>query len=146
LSLQNRLTTPVVSHHVRVRSPSCRTDCGADDVYRLRVYETTASVSRFNDSAGQVTVLILQNTTDRGVSGDADFWSPGGQHLATLPLSLPAHGTLVTDTGSVTALAGRSGSITLTHDGPYGALAGKAVAVEPATGASFDSPLTYKPR
>jgi hypothetical protein len=52
----------------------------------------------------------------------------------------------VTDTGSVTVLAGRSGSITLTHDGPYGALAGKAVAVEPATGASFDSPLTYKPR
>ena len=32
------------------------------------------------------------------------------------------------------------------HDGGYGALAGKAVALEPSTGFSFDSPMTYKPR
>jgi hypothetical protein len=49
------------------------------------VYETTASVSRFNDSAGQVTVLILQNTTDRGVSGDADFWSPAASTSRPYP-------------------------------------------------------------
>jgi hypothetical protein len=78
LSLQNRLTTPLVSHHVRVRSTSCTTDCGADDTYRLRVYETTAAVPRFNNSASQVTVLTLQNTTDRALSGDADFWSAAG--------------------------------------------------------------------
>jgi hypothetical protein len=41
---------------------------------------------------------------------------------------------------------GTSGSITVTHDGSYGALAGKAVALEPATGSSFDSPLAYRPR
>jgi hypothetical protein len=33
-----------------------------------------------------------------------------------------------------------------TSSTPYGALAGKAVALEPASGFSFDSPLTYKPR
>ena len=30
---------------------------------------------------------------------------------------------------------------TVTHDGPYGGLAGKAVALEPASGFSFDTPL-----
>jgi hypothetical protein len=34
----------------------------------------------------------------------------------------------------------------VTHDGPFGGLAGKAVALEPATGFSFDSPMTVKPR
>ena len=31
-------------------------------------------------------------------------------------------------------------------DGRYGALAGKMISLEPATGFSFDSPLTYRPR
>lgn len=146
LSLQNRLTTPVVAHRIRVRSTSCSTDCGPDDTYRLRVYETTAAVPRFNNSATQATVLVLQNTTDRTVSGDADFWSAGGVRLATVPVSIPPRGSLVTNTSAVAGLAGRSGSITLTHDGPYGALSGKSVALEPGTGFSFDAPLGYKPR
>jgi hypothetical protein len=146
LSLENRLAMPVTSHHIRVRSSSCTTDCGADDVYRLRLYETTASVPRFNNSATQVTVLVLQNTTDRALTGTADFWSAAGQRLATVPVSIPPRGTLVTNTGSVAGLGGQGGSITLTHDGPYGALAGKSAALEPGTGFSFDSPLTYRPR
>jgi hypothetical protein len=36
--------------------------------------------------------------------------------------------------------------MTVTHDGPYGALVGKAVSLEPSTGFSFDSPMVYKPR
>ena len=36
--------------------------------------------------------------------------------------------------------------MTLTHDGGYGALSGKAVALEPATGFSFDSPMTPRGR
>jgi hypothetical protein len=32
-----------------------------DDIYRLRVFETTGSIARFNNSATQVTVLVLQN-------------------------------------------------------------------------------------
>jgi hypothetical protein len=38
-----------------------------------------------------------------------------------------------------------SGSITLSHDGRYGELAGKAIALEPATGFSFDTPLLHRP-
>jgi hypothetical protein len=144
LTLQNRLTTPVISHHVRIGSAACTTACGADDTYRLRVYETTAAVPRFNNSASQVTVLILQNTTDRALTGNADFWNAAGLRLATMPLSIPPHGTLVTNTVSVAGLSFQSGSITLTHDGAYGALAGKAVALEPETCFSFDSPVTCK--
>jgi hypothetical protein len=144
LTLQNRLTTPVISHQVRIGSAACSTACGADDTYRLRVYETTAAVPRFNNSASQVTVLILQNTTDRELTGNADFWNSAGLRLATMPLSIPAHGTLVTNTSTVAGLEFQSGSITLTHDGTYGALAGKAVALEPATGFSFDTPVTCK--
>ena len=36
--------------------------------------------------------------------------------------------------------------MTLSHDGRYGELVGKAVALEPATGFSFDSPLETRPR
>jgi hypothetical protein len=41
---------------------------------------------------------------------------------------------------------GTFGSLTVTHGGPYGALVGKAVSLEPGTGFSFDTPLTYRPR
>jgi hypothetical protein len=34
----------------------------------------------------------------------------------------------------------------LTHDGGYGGLVGKAVSLEPASGFSFDSPMSLRPR
>jgi hypothetical protein len=42
--------------------------------------------------------------------------------------------------------AGTSGSATVTHDGGYGALAGKAVTVDLVTGASFDAPMEPRRR
>jgi hypothetical protein len=42
--------------------------------------------------------------------------------------------------------SGQRGSITVSHDGGYGALTGKAVALESATGFSFDSPMAPRPR
>ena len=47
---------------------------------------------------------------------------------------------------SLTALAGQSGSITVVHDGKFGALSGKAIGLEPATGFTFDTPLLPRPR
>ena len=40
---------------------------------------------------------------------------------------------------------GTSGTITITHNGRYGQLAVKAVALEPTTGFSFDIPGQHKP-
>ena len=146
LRWQRRVPFGEMRQHIRVRSTSCTTGCGPDDTYRLRVHETTARIPRFNNTGSQATVVVLQNPTGQPVGANVDFWDAGGALLATAPLALPAHGVGLFATPSSPALAGSSGSITITHDGPYGALAGKAVALEPATGFSFDSPLSYKPR
>jgi hypothetical protein len=47
---------------------------------------------------------------------------------------------------TATVAPASSGSLTISHDGPFGALSGKAVAVEPATGFTFDTPLLPRPR
>jgi hypothetical protein len=52
----------------------------------------------------------------------------------------------VIPTGSVAALVGRSGSAQIAQLGGYAALAGKAVALEPATGFTFDTPVMPVPR
>lgn len=40
--------------------------------------------------------------------------------------------------------AGTGGALTVAHDGRYGDLVGKTVALEPATGFSFDSPMVAR--
>jgi len=50
------------------------------------------------------------------------------------------------NTSGVPGVAGQAGTITLSHDGPYGALVGKAVALEPATGFTFDTALAPRQR
>jgi hypothetical protein len=145
LRWENTAAAPVVNQHVRVRSGGCAGDCGADDVYRITARETTASVARFNNSGGQGTVLVLQNTTARAASGHAYFWSASGALLGTHAFALGPRATAVVNTATVAGVAGQAGSITVAHDAGYGGIAGKAVAVDPASGASFDTPLAPKP-
>ena len=146
LRFQRFVATDEVREHVRVRSTSCTTDCGPDDTYRLRAYETTGTIPRFNNAGAQVTVLILQNTTDIFEHAFVHFWDENGVHLGFDGAMLPPHFTEIINTASMPELAGASGSITVLHTLPHGALAGKAVALEPSTGFSFDSPLVFKPR
>jgi hypothetical protein len=136
----------VTAEHLRVAGAACGPGCGPDDGYRLRAYETTASVPRFNNANGQGSVLVLQNTGAAAASGTAYFWSADGQLLASSPLALAARASLTLNLTAVPGLAGRSGTVTIAADAPYGALAGKVVALEPASGFSFDSPLAYRPR
>ena len=144
LRWRNTSVVPTANQLIRIRSADCTTDCGPDDVYRLRAYETTARVARFNNTATQTTVLILQNPSDQAVSATVDYWSAMGEPIASSSIAIAPHGSSVTSTASVAP--GRSGSITVSHDGAYGVLGGKAVALEPSTGFSFDSPLVYRPR
>jgi uncharacterized repeat protein (TIGR01451 family) len=145
LRIVNATASPIDDQLVRVRSGSCGSDCGPDDTFRLRARETTASIPRFNNSGSQITVLVLQNRTDVPVSGHAYFWSPAGVLLHDEPLAFLPRAVRVILTSSVPALAGQSGSVTIAHDGPFGAIAGKAVALEPATGFSFDGALETRP-
>jgi hypothetical protein len=138
-------TTTVSDQVVRVSGP-CGATCAAGDVYRVRVYDTTLRAARFNNSATQTTVLLLQNASDAPAVLAVHFWAPDGSLIAThAPAGpLPPHGVLVLDTSAVAPAA--SGSLTLAHDAPYGGLAGKAVAIEPSTGFAFDTPLDTRPR
>ncbi len=139
-------TSAQLSQYVRVKPSTECTACTSEDTYRIRYFETTCSIPRFNNAGTQTTVLILQNTVNRFVDGHVYFWSPSATLLGTHAFTLQARATLVLATSTVTGVAGQSGSITISYRGGYGSLSGKAVALEPATGFSFDSPMLVKPR
>jgi hypothetical protein len=137
----------VMNQYIRIRSTGCTTECGPDDQYRIRFYETTFAIPRFNVVGGQTTVLLIQNPTNYVVTGRAYFWNPsGGLEHVTLPFTHAPHAIFNPTAAPVPALVGKSGTITVSHNARYGDLAGKAVALEPATGFSFDSPMIWRPR
>jgi hypothetical protein len=118
----------------------------ANDQYDVELLDTTYFVPRWNQSGTQSTVFLIQNASQATVDGNILFYSAAGALLHTQPISIPRNGLQVFAAGSVPALAGVSGSAAIVHTGGYGALSGKAVALEPATGFTFDTPLLPVPR
>jgi hypothetical protein len=135
-----------VTNFLRIRERSgCGNVCSDGDSYRVRVYETTYTVPRFNNSGTQLTVLVVQNTTDRACTASYHYFDAAGAHIVTGPLTaLPPYGLDVEATAAVAP--GVSGSVRVTHTCGYGGLAGKAVSVEPSTGFTFDTALAPRPR
>lgn len=115
---------------------------GADSVYDIQLRDTTYSVPRWNNSGTQTTVLLISNTTSAPVTGTIFFYGSGGALLASQPLSVPGNGVQTVGTASIPALVGLAGSAQVAHVGGYGALTGKAVSLEPATGFTFDTAMT----
>jgi hypothetical protein len=138
-------TAAPVSDFIRVDGvdTECGTECTTNAQYTLRMWETTGSIPRFNNSATQVTVLLLQNPTAYTIGGTAFFWNAAGGSAGSQAFSLGARQILVLDTTAVAP--GASGAVTITQDGRFGDLQGKSVALEPATGFSFDTPMAYRP-
>jgi hypothetical protein len=145
LRMENLQGVPVTDY-IRVQSAGCGTGCDANDVYRIRAWETTLAMARFNNSASQLTIVTIGNATPDPVAGTLWFWGASGALLGSSGFTLPGRGMLVLNTSAVPGVSGQGGSITVSHDGPYGALVGKAVAAEPSTGFSFDTPLVPRPR
>lgn len=114
--------------------------------YTVEFFDTTYFVPRWNNNVTQTTVFLVQNTTNATVTGNILLHNAGGTLLHSQALAIPQFGVAVFSTASVGALAGQSGSARIVHTGGFGALAGKAVALEPGTGFSFDTPLTPLPR
>ena len=102
-------------------------------------------VARFNNSGTQVTVLLTQNVAPVTVNATAFFFNAAGTQLATQPLTIAANALNVLPLSTVGGLSGQSGSLRITHDGGYGGLNVKTVALEPSTGFSFDTPGVVKP-
>jgi uncharacterized repeat protein (TIGR01451 family) len=137
---------PTSADFIRVRSAGCDTDCGPDDVYRIRAWDTTLRAPRFNNVGTQFTILLIHNASDQDVGGVARFWSADGTLTGTHTFMLAPRALLALNTADVIGAGGVGGTLTVGHDGGYGALVGKLVALEPATGFSFDSPLLPAPR
>lgn len=130
---------------VRVGSPGCGTSCDSSDQYTIRFRETAYALPRYNNAAGQVTVLILHNVSELPVSGNIHLFNAAATLVGNQPFTLAVNANLVLNTSSIPGVAGTSGVITVSHNGRYGSLAGKAVALDPANGFSFDTPLVPKP-
>jgi plastocyanin len=148
LRWQNNTGAVNEADRIRVGSATCGSDCAAPDLYRVRVYETTLSVPRYNQTGTQATVLILQNATDSTINGTVYFWTGAGAlaNAGGTPFTVAARNAFVLSGGAVAGVPGTSGTLTVAHDGRYGDLTGKAVAVEPATGFTFDTPAVARPR
>jgi plastocyanin len=148
LRWENTTASVVDTERVRVGNSSCPTSCTANDAYRIRAYETTLAVPRFNQSGTQVSVVILQNPTNYVISGRIYFWSAAGALLngTGLAFTLGPKAALIQNSGGVPGVPGTAGTVTVSHNGRYGDLVGKVVALEPATGFSFDSPAILRPR
>jgi hypothetical protein len=133
-----------VEERIRVTSAACPT-CDTNDQYRVRFYDTTCAIARFNNSATQVTVLVLQNTSSATVNGHYYLWNVAGTlvNTTTNSFTLNPNATFVRNT--LLDAPGVGGSVTVTNDYGYGAVSGKAVALEPATGFTFDTSLSCRP-
>jgi hypothetical protein len=142
----NDLDVPLDFQMIRVRATGCGTACGPADAYRLRAYETTARLPRFNNTGGQATVLFLQNREAVPVDARAWFWGVAGMPLAMYEVTVPPRGLAVVNTSGLPSAQGQSGSVTITHDGGYGSLAGKAALVDPVSGFSFDAAAAPRER
>lgn len=110
--------------------------------YVLELFDTTYALPRWNNSATQFTILIVQNHTPQQVIAVGFFYDADGVLLAQQGLVMPANGMVVLNTSTIPALAGRNGSARIAQAGGRGAISGKAVALEPQTGFTFDTPLT----
>ena len=146
LRWSNDLGVEIPNEYLRVANPSCGGGCGSDDRYRIRFYETTGALPRFNNSGGQTSVVILQNGGDAAVTGEVLFWNSAGALLSRQAFSIAGRGTFVLNTSTVPALQGLSGAATVTNNAPFGALRGKIVGIDPVGGFSFDAPMVFKPR
>ena len=140
--------TGFTTHFVLVANANCGFTCTGTDEYRIRAFDTTLALPRYNNTGGQVTVLVVQNPTNRSVNWFAGAFSATGALQGTFGAILAPYATSVVNLSTVSGggLNNTSGSLVIRNDGPYQGLAGKAVALEPATGFTFDTPLSAAPQ
>ena len=145
LRFVNNTLVDDIARLIRVGSAACGVLCTSATQYEILARETTVSLARFNNFGTQVTVLLTQNVTGVAVNATAHFYNSPGTHLHAESYTIPANGVHVMPTFTIPAVNGVSGAMTITHDAPYAGLNVKAVALEPSTGFSFDTPGVYKP-
>ncbi|OGP89577.1 MAG: hypothetical protein A2156_13790 [Deltaproteobacteria bacterium RBG_16_48_10] len=107
--------------------------------YSIVFNETTLFCPRFNNAGTQVSVLILQNTITSSCDVTVYFFNEAGVLLGTYDATVDGYATLVLPAASVPNISGQKGSVKIANHCNLGSLKGKLVALEPATGFSFDT-------
>ena len=120
---------------------------GANTIYSLVFRDTTLFCPRFNNTNSQVSVLMLQGVLEGTDSCDfhAHFSNEAGTLLGSQAGTINADRmVIVINTPNVAGVANHKGGAQITHTCGYGNLKAKVVALEPATGFSFDTPCTVR--
>jgi hypothetical protein len=125
---------------VRVTGADCGLACTFTDRYRIRFYETTYTIPRFNNTATQTTLLLVMNDNDRQCG--VVYYLVTGTGVVEIAGTLLPHATALINTAE--AAPNQSGSVRIAHDCGYGAFTGKAVGIEPAAGLTFDTPMRHR--
>jgi hypothetical protein len=136
-------TGSTVAQFARVQGAACGLVCLDVARYRVRFYDTTYTIARFNNSGTQATVLMVQNVTDGSCDATYVFQSATGGLLGSFDRTLPARGLDVFATAPL--VPNQSGSVRVAHTCGYGGLSGKAVSIEPAAGLAFDTQMVHRP-
>jgi hypothetical protein len=134
------VTNSVAFNYLRVTGPPNTSQGTAP--YTLELFDTTYVVPRFNNSATQTTILIIHNNTGTAVTAFLYYYGAPGNLLDTEPVVIEPRATVVLNTSTIGPLAGQSGAVNVAKSGGRDALSGKAVAVEPSNGFTFDTPMT----
>jgi len=137
-------TSSTTFDYVRVKGDTNVTNT-AGSIYTVRFWDTTYSIPRWNNANGQVTVFLINSQVQVSATVRIDFYNAGGTLLATATTVIAPNSLWSVNTSSISALAGQSGHAYVSHTAGYGGLAGKAVALETATGFSFDTPMVPIP-
>lgn len=137
-------TSAMHDEAIRVASADCAVECGPDDTYRLRAWDTTLRAPRFNNTGSQRSVLVLQNRSASALRAHVAYWRADGVAMAIAIVDIGPHAAHVLDTAQ--QVPDLSGSVTVSHNAGYGELAGKLVTLETGTGFSFDTPLLPRMR
>ena len=123
--------------------PNLSTD-GDGVRYGIRITDTTLKNPWFFISGDYSAFSTITNTTDVTVNGSVYFWAPNGSLINTVPFTLAANGNTAIDArGPVDPLVYSSGSTTIAHDGPWGAIRAMCTTLSGTTGLSFDT--SYEP-
>jgi hypothetical protein len=108
--------------------------------FTIRVTDTTLRSPWFFLVGDYNTFAIVTNTSGTLVHGSVHFWSPDGALLGTAAVDLLPNSTVAVS-ARATAPPSSSGSISIEHDGPDGAVTASATTLSATTGLSFDSPF-----
>jgi hypothetical protein len=128
-------------NRLKVKGPTVGS---ASTQYTIAFRDTTLFCPRYNNTSSQTSVLLVQAAPEGANSCvfTARFINEAGSVIATQAGTLGESELRVIATSSVPGVANTKGSARVTHTCGLNRIKAKLVALEPATGFSFDTPCS----